>query len=62
MKLKGYFGNNIFTTYYNNLWDIKKINKNRKSLYINSLEVDLIKKEYETKHSFIFSYGLFHHR
>lgn len=61
-KLKGYFGNNIFTNYHDSLWDVEKINKNRKSLYINSLEVDLMKKEYETKHNFIFSYGLFHHR
>ena len=60
--LKGYYGNNIFTTYDESKWNIKNINKNRASIHMNTLEIDIQKKRYEEKFNFIFTYGLFNHR
>lgn len=42
---------NLFTDYPKNL-DLKKINENRKKLFIVSIEIDNIKKEYEKLYGF----------
>ena len=60
--LKGYYGNNVFTTYEESKWNAESIDKNRESLFINTLEIDIQKKIYEEKFNFIFTYGLFNHR